>query len=245
MPLSRAPFVLPGDEVIIERGLCHPYRNYSDFIADPEFERASPTRFHTGLLPMPYSGNIAKAQIYILTLNPGFSPRGYYAESRGRGVRQDRICQLKQQNLDRAYPWSSLNPKHLWSADYWYRHFRDMALAMADQHNITFTKALSRISQKTAVLEFVPYHSKSFGIPAKVVEQMRSPKLMLNFVHDFVVPKAKQDEAIIIVARQVKRWDLPKHKNIITYTPAQSRSAHLNMKSPGGKAIANKLQITI
>lgn len=245
MPLSTPPFVLPGDEAILENGLCHPYRAYADFISDPEFGRLSPTQFHTGLLPMPYSGDIARAQIYILALNPGFTPRDYYAESMDRSLRQERTCQLKQQNFDDKFPWSPLNPEHLWSSDYWSRRFRDMAVALAEQRNISFSTAISRISRKIAVLEFVPYHSKSFGVPSRVLEQLRSPQLMFSFVHDYVVPKAKQDRAIIIVTRQVKRWNLPKHKNIITYTPAQARSAHLNLKSPGGKAIAKKLKINI
>jgi hypothetical protein len=245
MPLSTPPFVLPGDEAIVGNGRCYPYRTYADFISDPEFGRLSPTQFHTGLLPMPYSGDITRAQIYILALNPGFTPRDYYAESMDRSFRQERTCQLKQQNLDDKFPWSPLNPAHLWSSDYWSRRFRDMAVALAEQRKISFSTAISRISCKTAVLEFVPYHSKSFGIPSNVLDQLRSPKLMFRFVHDYVVPRAKQDKAIVIVTRQVKRWNLPKHKNIITYTPAQARSAHLNLKSPGGKAIAKKLKINI
>lgn len=245
LPLSTPPYVLSGDEAIIDNGLCHPYQTYADFISNPEFGRSSPTKFHTGLLPMPYSGDIAKAQIYILALNPGFNPRGYYAESKGCSVRQERTRQLKQKNLDNKFPWSPLNPKYLWSSDYWYRRLHDVALALAEQRKVSFSTAISRISRKTAVLEYVPYHSKSFKVSSKVIANLRSPQLMLKFVHDYVVPKAKQDRAIIIVARQVKKWDLPKHKNIIKYTPAQARSAHLNLNSPGGKAIAKKLKIKI
>jgi hypothetical protein len=56
-----------------------------------------------------------------------------------------------------------------------------------------------------------------------------------------LLPKARDGKVIIVVTRSVKNWQLPQHKNIISYEGGETRSAHLTLKSRGGKAIANHL----
>jgi hypothetical protein len=50
--------------------------------------------FHFALLPVPYLGNLAKADIFILLLNPGFASVDYYCESENRAFKK-----ALQQNL--------------------------------------------------------------------------------------------------------------------------------------------------
>jgi len=64
---------------------------------------------------------------------------------------------------------------------------------------------------------------------------------MLEYVHDVLVPKARSNDATIIVTRSVHNWKLPKHNNIVVYEGGETRSAHLTLKSRGGKAIAKHL----
>ena len=68
---------------------------------------------------------------------------------------------------------------------------------------------------------------------------------MIEFVHAVLVPRAKRDEALIIVARGVKQWKLPDHDNIIKYERNEGRSAHLTLESEAGKAIARRLPLTL
>jgi len=57
-----------------------------------------------------------------------------------------------------------------------------------------------------------------------------------------LIPKAENDQAIIVVARGKRNWDLPRHKNILVYDrKGEARAARLSLKSRGGKAIANQL----
>ena len=246
MPLRQPPFILKGDEAIRDDKWCHPYGSYLDFIKDRDSGRASPssnTKLHTGLIPIPYSGDIAKAKIYILALNPGFNPRDYYAEQFDHAHRQERIRQLEQRDLDPHFPWPSLNPEYCWSGNYWSARLHDVAIALADQRGIPFSDALSELSKMIACLEFVPYHSRTFGLPKRLVKRLHSTDLMRAFVDDFVVPRTRDDDAIIIVTRHVNRWGLRPHRNIITYAGPQSRAAYLNRRSPGGKRIAEMLGI--
>ena len=115
---KKPPFVLKGDEAILEDKRCHPYRKFVDFINASEFGTEFSHKLHTGLYPCPYSGNVLKAKIYILTLNPGFSPLDYYAETYDSDTRKKRIRDLKQRKFDPDYPWPALNPKFCWSGGY-------------------------------------------------------------------------------------------------------------------------------
>lgn len=242
---KKPPFILNGDETILEETLCHPFRNFNNFIKAPEFGIESAKKLHTGLYPSPYSGNVLKAKIYILTLNPGFNPLDYYAETYDSDTKQRRIQDLKQTGFDANYPWASLNPKFCWSSGYryWAGRLKDVAMAISKQRKINFSDALKHLSKRIACLEYVPYHSKSYGLSKAIIKKMRSPKLMFNFVQGYVVPKAIQGKAIIIATRHVNVWNLPRHPNIIKYKGSQPRGAYLNLKSPGGKKIARILKL--
>jgi hypothetical protein len=210
-----------------------------DAISDKNFC----AKLHAGLLPVPYSGNITDAQIYILALNPGFGPQDYYAESYDVAFKRERVRQLHQERLDTKFPLCDLNPKFCWTSGwkYWANRLNDIVSFLSHQKNIRWSEALQALSQRTACLEYVPYHSKNFRLPRSIVKKMRSPELMRAFVHNYVVPRAREDRAIIVVTRHVDVWDLPKHRNIVVYKGPQSRAAYLNMKSPGGRRIAHIL----
>ena len=47
-------------------------------------------------------------------------------------------------------------------------------------------------------------------------------------MHDTVVPRVRSGKAILIVTRQAKAWDLPRHRGIICYSGQQARAAHLS-----------------
>lgn len=243
--LSKPPFIMPGDEVLLQDNYCHRYKNLRDYVNDSEFQMLPSFKVHTGLIPIPYAGNILNAEIYILALNPGFAPYDYYAESNDAEFLNRRKNQLRQENLDKDYPWMDLNPKFCWHGgwEYWTSRFGDIITKLAKQKRYSHKDALKELSNKIACLEYFPYHSKSFDIPPKIIRDMASTKLMKAFVDNFVVPKAKKDRATVIVTRHAKGWGLDKSKNIVIYDQADSRAAYLNSKSPGGKAIARKLGI--
>jgi hypothetical protein len=87
------------------------------------------------------------------------------------------------------------------------------------------------------VIQLMPYHSTTKP-PDRMIDRLQSVSLARRFVKDVLVQRALNDEALIIAARQVKRWDLPSGPNIVLYDRAQSRGAHL---TPARKEIFNRL----
>jgi hypothetical protein len=244
LQLKKPPFILDDDRIHVEEKLCHPYRNYRDCVRNPDFGSISSTKFHTGLLPHPYSGDILRAKIYILALNPGFKPLDYYAQDNDADFWRAKVHTLQQRKLDIRYPWYDLNPKFSWTggAEYWVGRLREIAEKLVERRGIPFAKALSILSTNIACLEFVPYHSKRYKLEGSVVKKMHSLGLMRAFVRDYVLPKAQRGEVLMIVTRHAKIWGpLPRHPKIIVYEGAEARAAYLTLSSRGGKKIAELL----
>lgn len=240
---SKPPYILPGDEVI--REYTHKYKNYKTFISDKYYGDIESTKFHTGLLPVPYSGNILKAKIFILALNPGFSIRDYYEESHCKKIISKRKQRLKNINSEKDFPWLSLNPEFAWTGgyDYWTKKLNPIIKKIMVESKISYVEVLQLLSKNIAVLELVPYHSKSFGLPESKMDKLESVRLMRSFVKQDLFERASKNETIIIVTRKAKYWELPKHRNVIVYNNKQARSSSFGLNSDGGKAILNLLSI--
>lgn len=251
MSLSKPPYILTEDEILIEKKeLRLSYNCFEDYIGRDNFVKKD-DRIHDGLIPIPYDGDILNAKIYILTLNPGFGPHDYYAEYNNPEFRKARIQQLRQPRMynDFPFPFMELNPLFSWFGGYkyWTNRLGDIIDKVSEQRNVPYIEALSMLSKSIACLEYIPYHSKIFGLKKAVVNKMRSPKLMKEFVDNYVVPRVKKerDDTAIIVTRHAEKWDLSEQPNIIVYGAGESRAAYLNSKSRGGKMIAKVMKITI
>lgn len=237
--LESPPYLFPDDKPEIINSIAKTYWSFDEYTTSLEFGASSDNNLHIGLLPLPYVGNLAKASVFILMLNPGLSPGDYFAEQHNPEFRQAHIQNLKQRVDDDKYPFIFLNPRFAWHPGfgYWQRKFHAIIEAMAKRSGITYQEAMSKLAQSLACLELMPYHSKSFYAGA-LLNNLPSVQAMLTFVHEILLPKAKDSKALIIVTRSVKNWRLPEHKNIISYKGGETRSAHLTLTSRGGKAIA-------
>src|SRR5690242_4396136 len=83
--LTSAPFAHPDDLPVLRQNggrLIDAERvNFDAFIAGRRFGDFKDHRLHLSLLPIPYEGDLARAEIVILLLNPGFSYADYWAET--------------------------------------------------------------------------------------------------------------------------------------------------------------------
>lgn len=95
--LDQGPFVLKNDAVNSEEHFS--YNSYESFVASDNFG-ASSTKFHLGLIPQPYIGDLASASIFLLFINPGFSAGDYYAQQYCDRFKTARIRNLRQINED-------------------------------------------------------------------------------------------------------------------------------------------------
>lgn len=234
------PYIHPKDNVL-KYQKSYQFTNYEDYISSKDYGQID-NRFHFGLLPSPYCGDILNARIYILMLNPGFSSIDYYAEQYCKKFREAEInCLYQNQNIE--YPFYCLNPEFIWTGGgaYWENKLRDIIKENSKIKRINYVGSTKEIAQKVALLELIPYHSISYRLSEKVEEQVESRNVMKEFVKDYVYKKVQNDKACIIITRKVKIWDLPNHKNIIAYEGGETRGAHLTSKSRGGLKILDYL----
>jgi hypothetical protein len=66
---------------------------------------------------------------------------------------------------------------------------------------------------------------------------MQSSKLAKQFVHKVLVPRARQNDVLIVVTRKAREWDLPSDSGAIVYGKEEAQAAHLSESSRGGAAI--------
>jgi hypothetical protein len=239
--LELPPYLFPGDDKLRKTNdKTSIYLSFDKYIKSSEFGSSSSKKLHLGLLPLPYLGNLAKASIFILMLNPGLSPCDYL-EQKFQDFRKTLIRNLKQENANDDYPFIYLNPKFAWHRgfEYWEKKFHEIIKELAKKSKTTYQQSMSKLAQRLACLELLPYHSKSFGA-SSLLNNLPSTQAMLDFVKEKLLPKVENDEVIIVVTRGVKYWRL-KHKKIVVYEGGETRSAHLTLKSRGGKAIAEHL----
>ena len=241
--LESKPYLFPDDVPHMTSGNFKIFQSFNEYVSSEEFGLSPETKLHTGLLPIPYVGNLEKASIFVLMLNPGLSAGDYFAEQQPE-FRNAQIKNLRQENGSAKYPFVFLNPQFAWHPGftYWHKKFGAVIEKLAIQSEITYQEAMSILAKNLACLELLPYHSKSFS-SGSLLKVLPSVKVMLSFVHEILFPIAKDGKVVIIAPRGVKNWQLPKHKNIVTYEGGETRSAHLSPSSRGGMAIANHLSL--
>ncbi|MGD0005028.1 MAG: hypothetical protein ABSE06_12455, partial [Anaerolineaceae bacterium] len=226
----------------IGRGEFMIFQSFDEYVASVEFGLSSDTSLHTGLLPLPFAGNLEKASIFVLMLNPGLSAGDYFAEQRIREFREAHIRNLRQENSDDEYPFVFLNTQFAWHPgfEYWKKKLDNIIGELAKHDGITYQQAMSKLAKNMACLELIPYHSKRFPSILSF-NNLPSMVMMRKFVNEIVLPKAINGETIIIVTRGAKIWNLnlpnDEQRNIIIYKKSEARSAYLSKTSPGGKAI--------
>jgi len=239
------PYWFPGDDEIAKPHsyVCSSHQRY---VTGPEFGKPKKSRLHVGLLPIPYIGNLRKASIFILMLNPGLSHGDYFAEFQVPSFRQALLHNLRQEKMSKDYPFLCLDPRFAWDPgfNYWADKFHSITAALATQKQLSYQDALKHLAKRIACLELVPYHSRTFSAHG-LLGQLPSSQAICAFVSRIVVPKAKNGRAIIISTRGNDMWNLPKHRNIIVYQGTEVRAAHLGLKSRGGQKIARFLGLRL
>jgi len=241
---EQKTFVHPDDINLIDINLGKNYKNtycYDDYInKNPNFgDDEYKSYFHFNLIPIPYIGDIKNAKIYILMLNPGFGILDYYAESKDKELKNSLIDNLHQKGLDPSYPFIFLNPKFLWhgGGQYYENKFKWLIKEVKDDKS--YTQKLSYIAKKVAILQLVPYHSKSYHSKSYLPIKLESSKIMLDFVEKELVPKAKDDKICIICPRGEKYWEEATDNKEAFVCPEkkkqQPRAVHISKNTFGGE----------
>ena len=252
----QAPFIFSRDKILDnlrdDRRVVNIHKTFDGFIDSPDFGTTT-KQLHLGLLPMPYNGNLSRSDIFILLLNPGFGAGDYYVEQHSPEYRAAILRNIYQENEAEDYPFFFLDPRFSWTGGgiWWQDKLRDITRALVSHHSMSYQNALRYLSRRVSCLELVPYHSKTYGVTAKVSSTLTSTQLVREFVQKVLLPRAEQDEITIVVTRKALEWRLTESKNVIVYGGSEARAAHLTLgdknrkPSRGGKAIARRLGLSI
>ncbi|OGJ60951.1 hypothetical protein A3A67_00840 [Candidatus Peribacteria bacterium RIFCSPLOWO2_01_FULL_51_18] len=202
--LNRKMHVHPEDSPFLHFPK-KPYTSYQHYISDYLQNKVNDSTLHSGLLPVPYIGNIESATVYILMLNPGFSHDDYIAESKYF----PNFRKALKANLKAKSPFLFLHPDFLWTGGgrYWEKRFAIIAKELLRKKKIAYKEALKLISEKVACIELFPYHSKKFSVSANTLNQLPSSQKAKAFVQKYVIQRAKRREALLIV-RGNKFWEI-------------------------------------
>ena len=248
---DSTPYMLGADANVLKHSL-----DQSHVVTQrtPNFPSGD-KRLHLALLPLPFLGDVLKASIYVLMLNPGLAKRDYEWDE-NPSFRRALLANLRQERLDGVMPFIYLDPqfeKHDGSL-YWYGRLKKVVHKLADARRTSTEEARSEIAEKLAVIELVPYHSSTGSLVGRLdKDRLPSMHLAQEFVGTTVVERVRKKEAIIIVVRQVNRWNqclpanLTEKQGIFRYTWGQARAASFNpasnVETPGGRAILRYLGV--
>lgn len=237
---SERPYILRADEALKDlnsEAVCN-YDSWDQYVRCEILGRPDDRRLHLGLLPQPFCGDLQKARVFILLLNPGLGPLGAFAQLRIPEYREALLA-----NLRGGQPFMHLDPHFAWHGgfSYWNKKLRDVIEKLGEEWGESYASARERLRQQIATLELVPYHSVKFPRRRIMRADLKSAELAKSFAR-VLVDRAKQDECLLVVLRAHNLWGLPKGieketANVVVYSKSQARGAHLNCKSRGGKRI--------
>lgn len=242
---ETAPHIHPKDENLISptnMGFIKTTNNasFSDYINGDTFGTFNDPRFDLSLLPIPYGGDLNKADIFILLLNPGLSYTDYYGEFEVSAYRNALTKNLHQDLLSEEFPFLWLNPMFCWHSGfiYWEQKLRSVLKEIADMHfNGNYLNAMKSLSNRIALLELVPYHSNIYQ-GRKIIEELPSVKKARSYALNHLYPETLSGKKTVIVTRQAKGWGFKEENtNLIIYKGAETRGASLSINSRGGQAI--------
>lgn len=202
---------------------------------------ANDSDFHFSLLPAPYVGNLAKADVFILLLNPGFSPGDYFAEYEQTDFKKALKQNLKQEFLGVEYPFLYLDPQFCWHPGYrwWEGKLRKIVQAVAEKRDIrNYPLALRAVSRRIASIEVVPYHSRRFG-DGKLLTKLGSALSARAWVSGYLIPRALEGKLVVVATH---KWHLKnRHNSVVCLGRFQARAASLAPKTEAGKLVLAQL----
>ncbi len=232
---SIPPYILDRDKEEIDIYTeAVAYSSYSEFSSHLEIIRKSPSKFHLGLLPLPYLGDLRNGKVFLLLANPGLGTSDYKAEYEDADYRQAVFDNLNQVN-DREFPVFSLNPKHSWHGGflYWEPRFFPIITQIMKETNWKYLDTLHFLSKQIVILELIPYHSRDSSYQPNLF----SSKVIRDYVHETLIPRANDKEILFVAMRKVREWGFDRDNskfhsdNIITYKSGNARSASLQVGS--------------
>ena len=245
--VGSPPHALDADRTLLSTGrsaIAIKLRlSWREAYSADDFAAPGDTSLHLGLLPQPFIGDLRRARIFLLLLNPGLGPDDYYGENEVPEFRNALLANLGQDFAGNPYPFLFLDPKYSWHGgfDWWHTKLARVIDQLAKSMSTSFATARRRLASEIASIELLPYHSASFRDADHWLKKLPSVALARKFVAQVVMERVRSGEAIVIVTRKAREWNLPLEDGVVVYSAGEARAAHLTPTSRGGKAILDFL----
>lgn len=214
---NRTKNLFPGDNIIQDEEYSVNLTSPEEYILSELFNDPNDNKYHIGLSPLPFLGNLAQASVFILTLNPGLHVSDYFTET--HPVFQAHLDANFNQTLNPTeYPLFFLNPALGFHAGftYWNRFLKVTREALHTRLKHPRNEVQKFLAREIAVLEFIPYHARRGPKTNKSIKSMPSVKAVTAYARNILEPRALNEEILILNVRRVQDWGLKTGRNILT-----------------------------
>lgn len=244
---SEPPHIHPADAEFLEQSgrtvTQVEARDFGSFVRSSDFGKWD-GRFHLSLLPAPYLGDLDRADIFLLLINPGVALQSYLEQADHRYL--ELWEKTLRQRLDgTAFPNYAVDPANSWCGAYqwWEKKFRRIACELVQSKSQpSYISALREISRRVAAIELNPYHSISRP-NLNSLGQLPSTIAARQFVRSNLLPRAAEGRAIVVVTRGGDKWGIEDNvSGVYIYDKTQARSASFSLSVNGKTPILDRLR---
>ncbi len=199
--------VHPDDRVWMERhwptALAEPCRDWKSYRHSERFGSRD-THMHLSLLPVPFWGDLRRANVIVCLANAGFDNTLYYLESHPE-FREHHLRVLRQKCEGMDFPLIHLDPRFGWSGPFqwWETRLRPILTELQlDGHS--YLEALRILSQQVAVVQVFPYHS----LDGSKLKGKSGPRRMPSVLaaQRYLAGVTQRGEQLVVLMRSHADW---------------------------------------
>ena len=188
--------------------------------ASEETKKAAEEKYKLQLsvYPQHFVGNIDKAKIIILSLNPGYSTEYYEAYKNRINKNGTKYEQTIKENLEIKRPFfHAFELANESDLGYWGNKMKCWVEGYDKKDNEELIESLKKITKDIALAEFFPYHSISYNgmydnlgkgtspnSNRKIKDYLPTQKFLFEKIKKRI--DDKNDEVIIILTRSFAKW---------------------------------------
>lgn len=198
-PWQHHDFEKDGNILEADINIIHEFNRLQDSLGN---DKMNLYKIHEEVFPAPFMGDVFNAKVLLLMLNPGYdnqeANKGFYNRYRETWIKH--ITSQPNSQL----PLFCFETEYKKDSDYWYNKLRYLT-----PEHLPEDKKFDVIKQNVAVIQFMPYHSQKYkDIPKKIWKPEQNDKYLLSQRYNFyIVEKAMERKALILVLRGRKRWE--------------------------------------
>lgn len=229
LSLDSKPYIHPRDKEIVKQYLKQLDCNWKEFVSNADLiSEKENTMLYTSLIPVPYVGDLEKAEVIILMTNPAFNPMSIWAEENSKEFFDALKSNLYRDKKSKYNPFLFLDPNFSWHPGfvYWTRRLKRTIDRIMEKRNLSHLQALEWVGQKIACVQLFAYSSKTLDSIKINSLFPQSVKAVQDYINKKILPQAKQNKKLVIVVRSIEAWGIPKGKNVILCNNSINRNAY-------------------